>query len=95
MYVHDMHQHAVARADSSVWRQLQVEKYRPQLVRDIVGNVEAVARLQVIAEEGNMPNMILAVCGISLCAYHCSRYRHYHSTCAYHKATAFAACWRP
>ncbi|KAF8067401.1 RFC2 [Scenedesmus sp. PABB004] len=40
-----------------------VEKYRPALVRDIVGNVEAVARLQVIAEEGNMPNMILAVRG--------------------------------
>ena len=26
-----------------------------------MGNVEAVARLQVIADEGNMPNMILAV----------------------------------
>lgn len=40
----------------------QVEKYRPQLIKDIVGNVEAVARLQVISEEGNMPNLILAVC---------------------------------
>jgi hypothetical protein len=39
----------------------QLEKYRPLLIRDIVGNEEAVARLQVIAEEGNMPNMILAV----------------------------------
>lgn len=38
----------------------QVEKYRPVRIRDIVGNVEAVSRLQVIAEEGNMPNMILA-----------------------------------
>ena len=38
----------------------QVEKYRPQLVKDIVGNVEAVGRLQVIAEEGNLPNVILA-----------------------------------
>lgn len=37
-----------------------VEKYRPQLVKDIVGNVEAVGRLQVIAEEGNLPNVILA-----------------------------------
>jgi replication factor C subunit 2/4 len=38
-----------------------LEKYRPTVIRDIVGNVEAVARLQVIAEEGNMPNIILAV----------------------------------
>lgn len=37
-----------------------VEKYRPRLVKDIVGNVEAVGRLQVIAEEGNLPNVILA-----------------------------------
>lgn len=39
----------------------QVEKYRPQLVKDIVGNVEAVGRMQVIAEEGNLPNVILSV----------------------------------
>ncbi len=38
-----------------------MEKYRPQLIRDIVGNKEAVSRLQVVAEEGNMPNLILAV----------------------------------
>jgi replication factor C subunit 2/4 len=38
-----------------------VEKYRPTLIRDIVGNVDAVARLQVVAKEGNMPNIILAV----------------------------------
>ncbi|PNH07067.1 Replication factor C subunit 2 [Tetrabaena socialis] len=37
-----------------------LEKYRPTLIREIVGNTEAVARLQVIAEEGNMPNIILA-----------------------------------
>ena len=40
---------------------LQVEKYRPTKIKEIVGNTEAVSRLQVIAEEGNMPNMILAV----------------------------------
>jgi len=40
---------------------LQVEKYRPTKIKDIVGNTAAVSRLQVIAEEGNMPNMILAV----------------------------------
>ena len=38
-----------------------MEKYRPHLIKDIVGNEEAVARLAVIAEEGNLPNVILAV----------------------------------
>eukprot|EP00887_Chlorella_sp_A99_P001544 scaffold8.g1544.t1 len=37
-----------------------VEKYRPTRIKDIVGNADAVSRLQVIAEEGNMPNIILA-----------------------------------
>ena len=32
------------------------------LIQDVVGNSEAVARLQVIAVEGNLPNLILAVC---------------------------------
>ncbi|KAG5475804.1 hypothetical protein CUR178_03517 [Leishmania enriettii] len=38
-----------------------VEKYRPQTVSDIVGNTEAISRLQVIAREGNLPNLLL--CG--------------------------------
>ncbi len=38
-----------------------VEKYRPKDIKDIVGNVETVSRLQIIASEGNMPNLILAV----------------------------------
>lgn len=38
-----------------------VEKYRPSKVVDIVGNEDAVSRLQVIARDGNMPNLILAV----------------------------------
>eukprot|EP00884_Botryococcus_braunii_P000882 jgi/Botrbrau1/10795/Bobra.0064s0001.1 len=37
-----------------------VEKYRPTLIRDIVGNREAVERLEAIAQEGNMPNIILS-----------------------------------
>lgn len=37
-----------------------VEKYRPKDIRDVVGNVEAVSRLQVVAKEGNFPNIILA-----------------------------------
>lgn len=40
---------------------LQVEKYRPTLVSEIVGNRDAVERLQIVSEEGNMPNIILAV----------------------------------
>jgi len=38
-----------------------VEKYRPKDISEIVGNVETVSRLQIIASEGNMPNLILAV----------------------------------
>ena len=38
-----------------------VEKYRPNKVSDIVGNEDAVSRLQVIARDGNMPNLILSV----------------------------------
>ena len=37
-----------------------VERYRPIDMDDIVGNEEAVMRLRVIAEEGNMPNLILS-----------------------------------
>ncbi len=38
-----------------------MEKFRPTLVKDIVGNTDAVERLKVIGAEGNMPNIILAV----------------------------------
>ncbi|XP_062145813.1 replication factor C subunit 2 [Alnus glutinosa] len=37
-----------------------VEKYRPNRVADIVGNEDAVSRLQVIARDGNVPNLILS-----------------------------------
>jgi replication factor C subunit 2/4 len=39
---------------------MQLEKYRPSKVADIVGNVDAVSRLKIISEQGNMPNLILA-----------------------------------
>lgn len=39
----------------------RVEKYRPLLLKDIVGNEDTVSRLEVIAKNGNMPNVILAV----------------------------------
>lgn len=42
-----------------------VEKYRPNRVADVVGNSDAVARLEVIARDGNMPNLILSVSDIS------------------------------
>lgn len=38
----------------------RVEKYRPLVLDDIVGNQEVVERLAIIAKEGNMPNIILA-----------------------------------
>jgi replication factor C subunit 2/4 len=37
-----------------------IEKYRPTLLKDIVGNEETVSRLSVIAQEGNMPNIIIS-----------------------------------
>lgn len=37
-----------------------VEKYRPHLLKDIVGNEETVERLQQIAADGNMPHMIIS-----------------------------------
>jgi len=37
-----------------------VEKYRPRLLSDVVGNADTIARLQVIAQHGNMPNLIIA-----------------------------------
>ncbi|CCD21495.1 DNA polymerase III delta subunit AAA domain [Trypanosoma vivax] len=38
-----------------------VEKYLPVSLADVVGNADAVARLRVIAREGNLPNLLL--CG--------------------------------
>lgn len=36
-----------------------VEKYRPLVLNDVVGNEETVERLKVIAQDGNMPHMII------------------------------------
>jgi replication factor C subunit 2/4 len=40
----------------------RVEKYRPTELDDIVGNVETIERLKVIARDGNMPHIIISVC---------------------------------
>ncbi|CDO92822.1 unnamed protein product [Kluyveromyces dobzhanskii CBS 2104] len=37
-----------------------VEKYRPHLLKDIVGNDDTIQRLQTIAGDGNMPHMIIS-----------------------------------
>ena len=38
-----------------------LEKYRPKLLSEVVGNEETISRLKVIAKHGNMPNLI--ICG--------------------------------
>ncbi|EUC60427.1 replication factor C, subunit RFC2 [Rhizoctonia solani AG-3 Rhs1AP] len=37
-----------------------VEKYRPQTLDDVVGNVETIDRLKVIAQDGNCPHIIIS-----------------------------------
>lgn len=39
----------------------RVEKYRPVVLDDVVGNEEIVCRLKAIAKMGNVPNILLAV----------------------------------
>lgn len=43
----------------------RIEKYRPRLLRDIVGNTDTVRRLAVFAETGNLPNIIIAASFLS------------------------------
>lgn len=38
----------------------RVEKYRPVYLDDVVGNVETIERLKIIARDGNMPHMIIS-----------------------------------
>lgn len=37
-----------------------IEKYRPQVFNDIVGNEDTVSRLSIFAKTGNAPNIIIA-----------------------------------
>ena len=50
-----------------------VEKYRPKTLDEVVGNTETLIRLQAVASEGNMPNLILVgMLMFSFCASHFS-----------------------
>lgn len=42
-------------------RLFRVEKYRPHVLDDIVGNQETIERLKVIARDGNCPHIIISV----------------------------------
>ena len=45
-----------ARLSNQPW----VEKFRPQVLEDVVGNGETIKRLRAIAVDGNLPNIILS-----------------------------------
>jgi len=58
--------------NSSVSMELElpwVEKYRPRKLSEIAGNEEIVQRLQVIANTGNMPHMLLTVFDHDVCHF--------------------------
>jgi DNA polymerase III delta prime subunit len=38
----------------------RVEKYRPAVLDDVVGNTETIERLKIIAKDGNMPHLIIS-----------------------------------
>lgn len=39
----------------------RVEKYRPKVLDDVVGNEDTIERLKVIAKDGNCPHIIISV----------------------------------
>jgi hypothetical protein len=39
----------------------RVEKYRPRVLDDVVGNGDTISRLKVIAKDGNVPHLIISV----------------------------------
>lgn len=51
---------SVAAAHADEHEQPWLEKYRPTVMEDIVGNEDTVGRLQMLAQQGNMPNLILS-----------------------------------
>lgn len=51
---------AASQANEANFEAPWVEKYRPQTLDEVVGNEHTIARLRVIAEEGNLPNIIIS-----------------------------------
>ena len=49
------------KSSSKSYEQPWIEKYRPIKLEDVVGNDDTLVRLQAIANDGNLPNLIL--CG--------------------------------
>lgn len=47
----------------------RIEKYRPQKFNEIVGNDDTVKRLSVFAQQGNAPNIIIAVSIFLTCGF--------------------------
>jgi replication factor C subunit 2/4 len=45
---------------TNAFEQPWIEKYRPEFLHDVVGNSEAVSRLEAISKIGNLPNIILS-----------------------------------
>ena len=39
----------------------RVEKYRPRVLDDVVGNGDTISRLKVIATDGNVPHLVISV----------------------------------
>ena len=87
----------------------RVEKYRPIELRDIVGNDDTVRRLEVgwqlcrvhlsraqaIALEGNMPNIILAVCAVQRIALPSARRARLAPAKPPASSVWRARCWAP
>ena len=46
------------KADATTCR---VEKFRPRVLDDVVGNTDTIERLKVIAKDGNCPHIIISV----------------------------------
>lgn len=42
----------------------RVEKYRPNVLDDVVGNTDTIDRLKVIARDGNVPHLIISVSAV-------------------------------
>jgi hypothetical protein len=48
-------------SEATVTRLYRVEKYRPNILDEVVGNAETIDRLKVIAKNGNCPHIIISV----------------------------------